>query len=82
MVDAIKWTWCCDILSIQEKYLTVKQIYKYGIIYILLHYYKSEEKSLPREIYIFVPYLHTARLMLDYLTIARYEARSLDSGSS
>lgn len=75
---------CCDILSIQEKHLTVKQIYKYGIIYIymLLHYYKSEEKSLPREIYIFVPHLRTARLMPDYLTIARYEAGSVDSGSS
>lgn len=48
----------------------------------LLHYYKSEEKGLPREIYIFVPYLRTARLMLDYLTIAHYEARSVDSGSS
>lgn len=48
----------------------------------LLHYYKSEEKSLPREIYIFVPHLRTARLVPDYLTIARYEAGSVDSGSS
>lgn len=44
-------------------------------IYMLLHYYKSEEKSLPREIYIFVPHLRTARLVPDYLTIARYECR-------
>lgn len=48
----------------------------------LLHYYKSEETSLPREIYIFVPHLRTARLVPDYLTIARYEAGSVDSGSS
>lgn len=42
----------------------------------------QKKKSLPREIYIFVPHLRTARLVPDYLTIARYEAGSVDSGSS
>lgn len=67
---------CCDILSIREKHLTATQIYKYGIIYICCC------TIINREIYIFVPHLRTARLVLDYLTIARDEARSADSGSS